>query len=87
MPEIQALNDAQGALGAIYETCMNLFKIVFGFAQVVSTLTVNLPTVPWPDAVVSAWDSMGVVNFDVLGGSLSPTTYLTHLSDMYLTPI
>ena len=67
MPEIGALNNAQGAFGAIYDTCMNLFKIAFGFCQVVSTLTVNLPTVPWPGLLISAWDSMSVVNFDVLG--------------------
>jgi len=46
-----------------------LFKILFGFCQVVSTLAMNLPSVPWPISLTGVWDAVGVVaNVDLLGG-------------------
>jgi hypothetical protein len=44
---------------------MGLFKIVFGFAQVVSTLTINLPSIEWPNSLTEVWDSLAVANIDL----------------------
>jgi len=38
-----------------------LFKIILGFSQIISTLGVNLPTVPWPAFLTSVWHSIGML--------------------------
>ena len=58
-------NTAQEA----WDGFMGLFKILFGFLQVVSTLAINLPTVEWPASLTGLWDAVGVVaNIDLMGG-------------------
>ena len=53
----------------MYQEFVGLLKILLGFMQVVSTLTVNLPTVPWPSVLTSIWDAVGVVaNVDIFEG-------------------
>ena len=53
----------------MYQEFVGLLKILLGFMQVVSTLTVNLPTVPWPSVLTSIWDAVGVVaNIDIFEG-------------------
>ena len=48
---------------------MGLVKILLGFFQVISTLAVNLPAVPWPSALTSAWSAIGVIaNIDLFDG-------------------
>jgi hypothetical protein len=45
-----------------------LFKILLGFAQVISTLAINLPTVPWPTELTNLWDAIGAfANLDIFG--------------------
>jgi len=50
----------------MYGDFMGLFKILYGFLQVVSTLGVTLPSVPWPDALENIWEALSVVNLDAL---------------------
>jgi len=46
-----------------------LFKILFSFMQVVSSLSINLPSVNWPESVISIWDTFGTVaNIDIISG-------------------
>ena len=46
---------------------MGLFKIFLGFGQIISTLSVNLPAVPWPSFLITVWNGIGVVtNIDLL---------------------
>jgi len=52
-------------LDKVTENLTGLFKILFGFAQIVSTLTVNLPSIEWPAALVNIWDAMNIVNLDL----------------------
>jgi len=48
---------------------MGLFKIVLGFMQIISTMAVNLPEVPWPDSLTVTWSMLGVVaNIDLFEG-------------------
>lgn len=47
------------------EQVTSLGKIALGYVQVVSTLAVNLPSVPWPGALTGAWEAVAVVNIDV----------------------
>jgi hypothetical protein len=45
-----------------------LCKLLLGFGQVISTLAINLPTVPWPAALTNLWDAIGTVaNLDLFG--------------------
>jgi len=55
--------------GKAWDQVMGLFKILFGFLQIVSTLSINLPTVEWPVSLTGLWDAVGVVaNIDLMGG-------------------
>ena len=43
--DLSAMNDVADAMNAKFEEVMNLLKIAFGFLQVVSTLSFNLPSI------------------------------------------
>ena len=58
---------ATAQFNALVEQVTNLGKIVLGYVQVISTLAVNLPSVPWPGELTSAWEAVAVVNIDVFG--------------------
>jgi len=48
---------------------MGLFKILLGFMQIISTMAVNLPEVPWPDSLTVTWSMLGVIaNIDLFEG-------------------
>ena len=64
MPSVD-LSAAQAELEKLWEQVTGLFKIVFGYLQVVSTLAVNLPSVPWPSELSGIWDAVAVVNIDL----------------------
>merc|ERR1712166_874395 len=43
----------------------DIFKVLLGYMQVISSLSFNFTFVPWPDCVTDTWDAVGVVaSFD-----------------------
>ena len=69
--DVSKLSNASKAVSELMskkvEQATNLLKIAIGFLQVVSTLSVNLPSVPWPSALMASWDIFSIVNVDFLG--------------------
>jgi hypothetical protein len=61
--------DVSNMFSCFDEKFIGLSKILFGFMQVVSTLAVTLPSVPWPTELTEVWKAVGLLaNIDFLKG-------------------
>jgi len=61
---------------------------VLGFTQIVSMLTVNLPSVPWPGALSGVWGALAIVNLDVFSAlSVDCISSSYDFRDIFLTTV
>ena len=49
------LGDVGNWASTSLDSVMGLGKIIFGFMQIVSTLSVTFPAVPWPISLTGVW--------------------------------